>query len=96
MLSDQLQEIARHARPVLEAHGVIQASVFGSFARGEQTLNSDVDLLVEFDDTRNLLDLVSLSQELPKALGRPVDVFTYDSIARSLKARILSEQQRIL
>lgn len=56
--------------PVLEQHDVIHAVVFGSFARGEEREDSDLDLLVELGEDKTLLDLVALKLELEEVLGR--------------------------
>jgi uncharacterized protein len=91
-----LREIRHHLPPVLRRHGVRRAAVFGSFARGEARAESDVDLLVEFEPDRSLLDLVDLRQTLSVLLGRDADVVTYASIHPALRTRILREQVEIL
>lgn len=58
------------------AHGARSVRLFGSAARGEERADSDVDLLVEFEPGRNLLDLIGLENDLADALGRKVDVIT--------------------
>lgn len=60
------------------------------------TDESDVDLLVEFEKRKSLLDLAGLKIELEDALNRRVDVLTYRSLHPLLKERILAEQVRIL
>jgi len=45
---NQLEEIKRKIMPVLKRHDVIKAGIFGSFARGEATKKSDVDIIVKF------------------------------------------------
>jgi len=80
----------------LKRYGVKKASLFGSFVRGENTERSDIDILVEFEGERSLLDLSSLKIDLEEALGRRVDVLTYNSINPLLKERILKEQKAIL
>jgi uncharacterized protein len=79
--------------PILEQNGVTRAALFGSFARGEGGENSDIDLLVEFEKGKSLLDLVGLKIELEEALGREIDVITYNSIHPLLKDSILKEQE---
>jgi len=63
---------------VLRARGAIEASLFGSVARGNGRPDSDVDLLVKFDRNRktSLFDLVSIQNELEEKIGRKVDLVT--------------------
>ncbi len=89
------QNIKKQILPILRRHGVMKASVFGSFARGEAKKGSDVDLLVKLPKGKSLLDLVSLKLELEEKLGRKVDVLTYNSINHLLKDIILNEQKII-
>ena len=60
------------------------------------TEDSDVDLLVEFEGRRSLLDLAHLKNELEDAVNRRVDLLTYKSLHPLLKERILAEQVPIL
>jgi len=81
---------------ILQRNDVKRAAVFGSFVRGEQTKDSDIDILVEFKGEKSLLDLAGLKIELEEALHRKVDVLTYNSLHPLLKDRILREQKVIL
>ena len=81
--------------PILQEHGVTKAALFGSLARGDATDRSDVDLLVNFEEGRTLLDLIGLRQEAASLLGRDVDVVTYDSIHPRFRANVLREQEVI-
>ena len=56
---------------------VAVAAVFGILAKGEESRESDVDILVEFETRKSLLDLAGLKIELEENLGRKVDVLTY-------------------
>ena len=67
--------------------------VFGSAARGEDTEESDIDLLVEFTEPKSLLDLVGLEQEFEEALGRKVDLVTTGSLSPYLRDQVLREAQ---
>ena len=57
---------------------VLKAWLFGSYARGEENENSDVDILVAFDDNAkvSLLKYAIMADDLEKMLGRPVDLVT--------------------
>lgn len=81
--------------PVLKSQGVLKAALFGSVVRDEAKKRSDVDLLVELDEDKSLLDLVGLKLDLEEKLGRKVDVLTYNGINPRLKDIILNEQKVI-
>jgi len=74
-----------------ERYGAHSVRVFGSVARGEAGPESDIDLLVTFDDDRSLLDLVALCQDLEQLLGRPVDVATEEALHWHIRERVLRE-----
>lgn len=82
--------------PVLEQHDVIHAAVFGSFARGEEREDSDLDLLVELGEDKTLLDLVALKLELEEVLGREIDVVTNNALQSGIKEMVLEEQVAII
>ena len=81
---------------VLKRRGVVQASVFGSLARGEGRRGRDVDLLVELPEGASLLDLVAVKLDLQEALGRRVDIVTFRSLHGLIRDRVLKEQVAIL
>jgi predicted nucleotidyltransferase len=91
-----VEEIQNRIAPVLREHGVRRAGIFGSTARGEARPDSDIDLLVEFEEGRSLLDLVDLRLVLEDLLGREADVVTYASLHPKLRKRVLEEQVEIL
>jgi predicted nucleotidyltransferase len=76
-------------------HGARNVRVFGSVARGDDRPDSDVDLLVEMEDDRSLLDLVGLEQDLEDLLSRNVDVLTDASIHPDLRLRIAAEARAL-
>ena len=73
-----------------DRRGAHNIRVFGSVARGDQRHNSDIDLLVEFEPGRSLLDLTGLWLDLETVLGRKVDVVS----SRGLKPRLSAEVMR--
>jgi len=80
-----VETIKKKITPILRRQGVLKAAVFGSFARGEETKNSDVDILVKLAKSKSLLDLVDLKLELQDRLSRDVDVISYGGIHPLLK-----------
>ena len=65
--------------------------IFGSFARGEESETSDIDVLVDFEEGADLFDLVGLSLYLEEILKRPVDVVPTDTIKSDIRSTILKE-----
>ena len=95
-MNEQINEIKEILLEVLKKYDVKKAAIFGSIVRGEATEDSDIDLLIEFEGRKSLLDLVGLKLELQELLRRKVDVLTYGSLHPLLKERILNEQEVIL
>lgn len=92
MKRDEALKILAEHREEIEAFGVRRLAVFGSVARDEAGPESDVDLLVEFDDRPvGLFEFVDLKNRLEELLGRPVDLATKDGLKRQLRDRILEE-----
>ena len=65
--------------------------IFGSYARGDFHAESDLDLLVDFDEGANLFDLVGLQQFLEEKLGCKVDLVSRRSLRTELRTSILNE-----
>jgi len=91
-----IEELKSKIIPVLQQHDVIHAAIFGSFARGEEKEDSDLDILVEFGEGKSLLDLVGLKLELEEFLGRKIDVVTYNALHPEIKEKVLEEQVAII
>jgi len=72
-------------------HGARNLRVFGSLATGKAGPRSDLDLLVEFEPGRSLLDHVALVQDLEDLLGRKVDVVTEKALHWYIRDRVLRE-----
>jgi len=59
--------------------------IFGSYARGENKANSDLDVLIDFEQDINLLEIIGLEQELTERLGLQVDLITLRSLNPQLQ-----------
>jgi uncharacterized protein len=87
LMDDHIDKIKRIARE----HGAVRLRVFGSQITGQATASSDLDLLVDFETGRDLLDLVGLKQDLEALLGIQVDILEEEGLSPYLRERILRE-----
>lgn len=82
----------RELRPsLIEQFKVREFGVFGSYVRGEQNPDSDIDLLVEFDEQADLFDLVGLSLYLEETLQHKVDIVPKRALRSELREAVLHE-----
>jgi len=83
-------------REQLALLGVRSVGLFGSFARGEQTPASDIDLLVEFTPEKHTFDnFMEVSFLLEEMLGRKVEVVTPEGLSPHIGPHILKEVERV-
>jgi len=80
---------------VAARHGAHNVRVFGSIVRGDDQHDSDVDLLVDVEPGRTLLDIIGLEQDLAELLERDVDVLTDAGLSPYLAKRIRTEAQAL-
>ena len=80
-----------HLPELRERYGVESFGLFGSYVRGEEKEGSDLDLLVEFADTPDLLEFVALGRDLSELLGVKVDLVMKRGLKRRIGERILEE-----
>ncbi|MFT5368885.1 MAG: putative nucleotidyltransferase [Candidatus Latescibacterota bacterium] len=74
-----------------QKHGARDVRVFGSMARNDATHKSDVDLLVDLEEGRDLFDLGAFQMDIQDLLHRKVDVVTENSLHLMIRDRVLSE-----
>ena len=72
-------------------HGASNVRIFGSLARGDGTAQSDVDMLVDLEKGRSLIDLGALLEDLKKLLGCEVDIVTENGLRKRIRERVLKE-----
>ena len=70
-----IEELARLVDPILQRYGASGASLFGSYARGEATPDSDIDLIVLGGPTFDRRDVFSIAEDLYEEAGKPVHVY---------------------
>jgi predicted nucleotidyltransferase len=88
---DTLRMRRQEVLDIAARHGARNIRVFGSAARGEARPESDLDLLVEMEDGRSLLDRIAVKQDLEDLLGYKVDVVNERALHWYIRDRILSE-----
>ena len=76
---------------IADAHGAHHVRVFGSLARGEGREASDLDLLVQMDEDRSLMDRIALKQALEDLLGVEVDVVNEKALRPAIRERVLHD-----
>lgn len=80
---------------ILKQYRVKKAALFGSYARGTQDENSDIDILIEPPKGMRMT-VVRLKRDLENKLNKNVDLISYNGINRYLKKYILSNQQQLI
>jgi hypothetical protein len=92
----QIEKIKKKILPILKEYHVTKAGIFGSYARGEQTRKSDIDLLIEIARGTDLIELIRLRTKLQKIIKRRVDLVEYSGIRKEISATILNDEIQIL
>ena len=87
-----IEQIRRIAAPIAHAYGVKSLSLFGSYARGEATEDSDIDLLVDCGAVRSAFQMGGLYADLSEGLGKPLDLVTAGHRERDFLARVQEDQ----
>jgi predicted nucleotidyltransferase len=89
---DVLAVLSRH-RSELQSLGVSRAALFGSVARGAETLDSDIDILVDIDKTRDIgvFEYVGIVQFIESLFTQPVDVANREGLKTGLRHEIERE-----
>ena len=85
------EEIETALVSILGKYGVRKIGLFGSYARGEERIDSDLDVLVEFAERKSLLTLVRIERELSEHIGVKVDLLTEQAISPYLVERIKAD-----
>lgn len=90
-----IEEILKNKRneilDIATRYGARKMRIFGSVLRGEATLNSDVDFLVELETGRSLLDIIAIKQDLEDLLGCKVDVVTEAALSPYIRDEVLGQ-----
>jgi hypothetical protein len=89
--SDILESHREQIQRIAARHGARNLRVFGSVARGEARADSDLDLLVEMERGRTLLDVIAIKQDVEDLLGREVHVVTEAAVSPYMRESVLKE-----
>ncbi|AFY36843.1 DNA polymerase beta domain protein region [[Leptolyngbya] sp. PCC 7376] len=91
-LREQLQEKREEILDIAAKHGALNVRIFGSVARGEETENSDIDFLIDYD-----LDKITpwfpggLLMDLKDLLGCDIDIVTEKGLSHLIRDRVMAE-----
>jgi uncharacterized protein len=89
---DQIKKNLRVQKPTLVAkYKVKEIGIFGSYVRGEQNPQSDLDILIDFEEYPSLLEFVGIEDELSERLGLKVDLVMKSGLKPRIGQRILRE-----
>lgn len=93
--SEALQLNRSEIRRVVESHRARNARVFGSVLHGQDTSDSDLDILIDPTSETTLFDIGAIRQELCQLLGVPVDVLTPNALPDKFRALVIAEARTI-
>jgi predicted nucleotidyltransferase len=86
-----MEVLRQHLPELMEKYSVSYIGIFGSYIRGEQNKDSDLDILVQFDKTPGLLKYIELENYLSDLLGVKVDLVMKSALKPNIGKRILNE-----
>ncbi len=94
-LEEIVQILREHKGELAQRYGVRELAIFGSYVRGEATPESDLDILVEFDDPPGFFRFLQLEQYLSELLGVRVELVTRQALKPHIGQHILQEALEI-
>jgi len=95
-MTDQISNIKQKLMPILQRYGIKSASIVGSYARREQSPESDVDIVVEIPVVISLLVFSRIKLEMEEKLKLKVDLIERSAIKPRLKKYLLQDEVSIL
>ncbi|PHJ61277.1 DNA polymerase beta [Nostoc linckia z18] len=89
---DELRQVlSLHKQSLCETYQITEIGIFGSYARGEQTELSDIDILVDYETAPTFIMLVELRDYLSQLFGVKVDIVTKSGLKPRIRDRVLAE-----
>lgn len=93
---EQIKQIAEKTAPVFEKYGIEYAGLFGSYARGDEKAESDVDILVRRgNQSLSLFDFISMKDEISDILNKKVDLISEKAVIPYFKDHIFHDLKAI-
>ncbi|MCC5617824.1 nucleotidyltransferase family protein [Nostoc sp. CHAB 5836] len=89
---DELRQVlSLQKQSLCEIYQITEIGIFGSYARGEQTEASDIDILVDYETAPTFIMLVELRDYLSQLFGLKVDIVTKNGLKPRIRDRVLSD-----
>ncbi|MBD2254698.1 nucleotidyltransferase family protein [Nostoc parmelioides] len=89
---DELKQVlSLQKQSLCEIYQITEIGIFGSYARGEQTEASDIDILVDYETAPTFIMLVELRDYLSQLFGLKVDIVTKNGLKPRIRDRVLAE-----
>lgn len=83
--------LKRHKQDLRQKFKIKELGLFGSYLKGEQNTRSDIDILVDFEETPGLLQFVAMERYLSELIGKKVDLVMKTALKPRIGRRILEE-----
>ena len=93
---EELEQYQQLILPVLKRYFIKHAAIFGSFAKGDVNVNSDVDLLIEPGKGFTIFKMLRLEEEISDLIKRKVDLVEYSALKPSVRNEVLLSAITIL
>ncbi len=90
-IQDIKNNLSVHASDIIERYKIREIGIFGSYVKNRQSKESDLDILVDFDEVPTLFDFVGLRDELSDILNIRVDLVMKSALKPRIGKRILEE-----
>lgn len=91
-----LEQLLQAHSEALRAFGVAQIGVFGSFARGDQTPASDIDLMVVFaPEKKTYRNFIGLAYYLEDLAGRRIELLTPEALSEHIRDKVLRQVENV-
>ncbi len=94
-MDDFIEKFRRQMVQIARDHGAKSVQLFGSFAIGNATDQSDIDLLVEMESNRSLLDIIAIKNGIEEITDRKVDVVTRKALSPYIADQIIRSAQKL-